>query len=101
MTAFSTTQVPASVDTLEKLAVWAAFILQDLNFDSTIIEQTNGQAIPVASITPFNLRSTDFNGIRYIARISLPVATNYASQAEPWSGVSELSTATIPAAYTT
>lgn len=101
MTALNpSTQIPASVDTLEKLAVWALYVLQDLNFDTTLVEQTNGQPIPVATITPFNVRSSDFSGIRAIGRFSIPVSGDFAADSRAWVGVEELSTTAIPAAYT-
>lgn len=101
MTAFNVSQVPASVNTVEKLHYWSALILQDVNFDTTILEQTNGNAVPVSSAQIFQIRSTDFTGLRAINRVTLPVSVTYASLDNPWDGVQELSTSAIPAGYTT
>lgn len=99
MTTFAPSQIPADITTVEALVVWAGMVLQDVNFDESIREVTNGEQLPVASATPFNIRSQDFNGVRTVVRASIPMNINYATANGVWNSAQELSTGAIPAAY--
>ena len=50
MTAFSKTQLPDSVNTVERLAVWAAMVLQKAANGATITAVLNQGATPQASV---------------------------------------------------
>lgn len=99
MTAFAPSQIPPNVTTVEALSIWASQILQNVNFGTTIVEAPNGSALPVASSTPFPIRSSDFTGTRVIARLSIPINNDYGT-GDIWEAAQQLSTNPIPAEYT-
>lgn len=100
MTAFSPAQLPANVNTVEKLYSWCVAILQELNYDTLITEDAGSRPQAVATQTIFNVRTEDYDGLRSISRASLPIASNYAATGKWYLSTLEINTATIPAPYT-
>lgn len=100
MTAFSPTNLPADINTVEKLNAWSAAVLAAVNFSETIVESAGTTPVPVATTTVFDQRTTDYTGYRAISRTSLPVAQNFAGAGQWYDSVQELSTDPIPSQFT-
>lgn len=97
MSAFSKTQLPTSVDTLEKLAVWAGAALHKLNRTATAVEGT-GTASRVAQFGIYTVEAN--NTDRVIMRQSLVLDADYAIDGKPiWENVQQLSTDAIPSEF--
>lgn len=97
MTAFTRTQIPLTINTVEKLHAWAATLLDVMNPTLRILEDENISEKATQLVT----KPTPSSGTVFIARITLPVVTNYGSSTDPfWQNVNELSNTAIPAAWT-
>lgn len=97
MTAFNKNNLPANVDTLEKLVVWSGAALQNINKTVVEVEGTGG-AVKVAQFGIFNIDSN--NTSRVICRQSLLLNEDYAIDGKPiWENVEELSTTAIPSQF--
>lgn len=98
MTAFATSQIPASVNTLEKLVAWAGLALTTINPTLAANETPGSQPVNVAQ-TAFFRDST--GQLRLTIRASLPVAESYStSTTKFWTNIQDLNNATIPSGYT-
>ena len=93
------TQIPASINTLERLAMWALMGLRRVNPTLSIIEVANQPAEKVAQTA---LVQADNNTIRFIGRVSLEIPSDYADDntEKLWMKALELSNTAIPTAYT-
>lgn len=98
MTAFVTTDIPSSVNTLEKLAAWVGLALQRCNPNTTILEAQGLNPERVASAILFK---ADDNSTRIGIRLSLEVDNGYAENpAKFWTNIKELpQSAILPAAF--
>ncbi|MEM6837681.1 MAG: glucose-6-phosphate dehydrogenase [Cyanobacteria bacterium P01_C01_bin.120] len=99
MTAFQTTDIPASVNTVEKLAVWATTVLNHLYPTVTAIEAT-GLAERVAQAGPFEVTAVDPPQWRNIARTSVPLNKNWQRGASKiWTHAEDLGSSSIPTEF--
>lgn len=99
MTAFQTTDLPASINTVEKLAVWAGTVLNHLYPNVTAIEAT-GLAERVAQSGPFEVTAVDPPQYRNIVRLSIPVNRNWQRGASKlWANAEDIGTAAIPTEF--
>ena len=100
MTAFVTSDIPTSINTLEKLATWVGLALQRCNPNTTVLEAPGLNPERVASVILFK---ADDNSTRLGIRLSLQVADGYAENPQKfWTNVVELpQSATLPAAFKT
>lgn len=94
MTAFSTTDIPSNIDTLEKLAAWVGLSLTAINPTLTAIEAPNYSARTCQAGTFFIEAD---NKHRLLVRVSLPISAEHLSGANnPWTYAEELSQTVIP-----
>ncbi len=98
MTAFSSADLPASVNSVEKLALWAATVLQHLNPSLTIIEES-GKAELAAQSGPFFIAAANPPEWRVISRSSIAVAPTWQRTGKIWQHAIDLSTTAIPAEF--
>lgn len=97
MSAFNSSMLPASVDTLEKLLVWAGAAFHKLNRTATAVEGT-GTPARVAQFGIFTVESN--NTDRVIMRQSLVLNPDYAIDNQPvWANVTQTSTEAIPSDF--
>lgn len=98
MTAFTKTQLPDSIDTLEEVAVWALSALSFINADLTAIEGP-GISERTAQAGIFYVE-TD-KKYRFLGRISVAMSSEYLSgNNKLWSYAQPLATTDIPAIFT-
>lgn len=98
MTAFSTADIPQSINTLEKLAVWTLTVLNDLYINTTAIEAT-GQAERCVVAGPYYVTAGDPQTWRYICRLSVPLAPTWRRSTKLWLSTQDLGVLAIPADY--
>ena len=99
MTAFATTDLPASVNTVEKLHAWSGMVLNHLNPDATAVEAP-GSATRVATFGLFYITASDPPKWRGIIRASIPFNANWQrGAAKPWTFAEDISAAAIPAEF--
>lgn len=95
MTAFQKADLPDDIDSVEKVLAWSASVLNNLYFDTTIIENI-GSATRVAQGAPFEITASDPIQWRYITRNSLPLSNNWQYQSKVYKQVQPLGSAAIP-----
>lgn len=97
MTAFNkTTDLPASVDTIEKLAFWSLQALYEMHKNDDYGEITGEQTPIITFQQGLSAEGTE----RGIFRISLKMAANWASTGlKLWRNTEVFANGTIPAAY--
>lgn len=101
MTSFTTQNIPANVNTLEELAVWAISALAEINPGATITTAP-GAAETVFSAYPFTFRNQPTLPERMVLVAYLPLVPGWRSVGKLFSnGVSEVSTTALPISYTT
>lgn len=100
MVALNKSQIPASITTVEALSAWCTSILTNLHFQQEVLEAPNlSQKVAVSQTFP-----VEVNGgyqLRYVGRVSLPVADSAFAGGKIWENVSALSNASIPTDFTT
>lgn len=100
MTAFATANVPSNVNTLEELLAWAASALAEIN-PTQQIQSSLGQLEQAVTVQTFRFANQEANPERLVIVAYLPLAQGWRGSGKIWStGISELSTTTLPAAYT-
>jgi hypothetical protein len=104
MTAFTRTDIPASIDTVEKLAVWVADLLAYLNPKVTAIEGTkdaDAVTVRVSQFSPYFISAVaDDYHWRSVARQSIRLNSNWqAGGTKIWTHALELSTTSIPSDF--
>ena len=98
MTAFTTSQIPSSVDTLEKLAYWTGAALATINSNLSFVEAENST---VPSCFFSGTQQMPDGSLRGILRVSVPISSSaLTGTAKPWTYVEALSNVTIPAGFT-
>ena len=101
MTAFTRTDIPASVDTVEKLAVWVANLLTYINPKTTAVEGTkNADAVTVriSQFSPYFISAVpDDSHWRIISRQSIRLNSDWQSGGTKiWTHALTLSSMAIP-----
>jgi len=98
MTPFAKTQLPASVNTVEKLAAWSSALLAQLYPQQTALEG-DGAAERVAQFGVYYVSNNDTN--RILARLSVQVQNDYlVTGAKVWDATMSLGESTIPTSFT-
>ena len=98
MVAFSTADLPASINTVEALAVWATRVLTYLHFQQEIQEAPN-VIEKVALSQVFPISTNGVYELRLVGRVSVKINTEYQSTSKIWQHVVPLSSASIPADF--
>lgn len=99
MTAFAPTDLPSSINTVEKLAVWCAMVLNHLNPNTTAVEAPN-TAVRVATSGLFYIVDSDPPRWRHVGRQSIPMNANWQrGTAKVWTFAEDLSSAAIPTEF--
>ena len=99
MTAFTTSDLPSSVNTVEELVVWGLCVLNELYPNQTIVEAA-GRASRQAECAPFYIEAASTPTWAMIGRCVLPMASTWRQgTVKPWAAVSEIGTVAIPAGY--
>lgn len=97
MTAFSPSDVPATIDTLEKLMVWGFQALSYLYPELTVIEGPGDGPLAVQSDTfpvPASVTATPTR--RHIGRTSFEVEREHLAGGPLWEHILPIGTQTIP-----
>ena len=95
MVAFSAADLPASINSVEKLSVWATTVLNNLHFQQTI-QEAPGVIERVAVSQPFPITSTEPYKWRYVGRVSVELSSNWQGNGKVWEHAQPLSASTIP-----
>lgn len=98
MVAFSRSDLPDSVNSLEKLEIWVVTALQHLHPDTTAIETSGGSERVILS-APFFIPAATPPTWRNIARSSIPLSANWQRGGKIWNYALDLSGATLPAEF--
>lgn len=99
MTAFVTSDIPASVTTVEELAAWSCSILAELN--PALSLQTSAAALEtVAAVQTFDFQFQQENPERLVCLVYLPLLPTWRGTGKIWAnGIATLSDTAIPAVY--
>lgn len=96
MAAFTRTDLPQNINTVEKLYAWAATLLDAINPTLKIVEEENVNEKVCQLVT----KPSPGSGPLFSSRITLPLVSTYASSTDPfWLNVTELSNTVVPAAW--
>ena len=96
MTAFSTADLPASINTLEKLGVWVALAMNNIN-QQTAVQEISGLNQPVAVSQLFEYDDNGVKKWRYVGRFSLEMSSNWQNGASKlWTHAQILSANALP-----
>jgi hypothetical protein len=99
MTAFTPTDIPAEINTVEKLEVWCSQLLSFLYPDQIALEAT-GSLTRIASAAPFYITASDPSTWRHISRNSIPLQREWqGSGNQIWNFAQEIGVAAIPASF--
>lgn len=98
MTAFTRTDIPATIDTVEKLAVWVDTLLNHLNPNETAIEAT-GVAERICQSAPYFITATNPPVWKNIARTSIVLSPNFQKTGKLWEHAQAISTTAIPVEF--
>lgn len=98
MTVFNVaTDLPADINTLERLAVWVGMALKRCNAKESVIEVAGNYGELVAQTVL--LQASD-GTVRSIIRLSIEVDAGYAEKEQKfWLNAKEISSTALPAAY--
>lgn len=97
MTTFATSNLPSTVNTLEKLAVWSLAALYQLHKNTRYQESDAAPLIPI--ITAQDGLAADKTE-RIIFRVSIPLSDTWRTQTTKiFQEATEISNAAIPAAF--
>lgn len=100
MTAFVKADLPDSINTVEKLAVWAETLLQHLNPELTVIEASGGLDRAVLS-QPWFITASAPPTWRVISRSSIQLTSTWQRGGKIWNFATELSATAIPSEFKT
>ena len=100
MVAFNAaTDLPPSIDTVEKLAIWTATVLNHLYPAATIVEGA-GNASNQATAAPFQVTTNDPPNWIYIGRVSLQLSSNWQrGNTKIWANAQPIGNAAIPTEF--
>jgi hypothetical protein len=98
MTAFDkTTDLPATVNSVEKLFIWATMVLARVNPTRRVVESPDLSAINV--VVP-NVIKADDNTVRFVGRVSIELDSNYGTGTQKlWEFAKDLDNVAIPSNY--
>lgn len=100
MTTFASANIPSNVNTLEELAAWSCSALAEVNSDDQIVTSPGTVEQSVTAQT-FRFPGQASSPERLVVVAYLPLTGDWRGQGKIWSnGISELSTAALPAGYT-
>lgn len=101
MTAFSTSNLPPNIDTVEKLVVWGLSVLNQVN-DSQVITTIPNETERVVTVYPgvrYPSQSTD--PYRFVALAYLPLQSTFLEAGgDIWQQAKEITNAMIPSGFT-
>jgi hypothetical protein len=100
MTAFTTANIPSSVNTLEELMCWAASAIAEIN-PTVTVQTSSSTAEPVCSCQPFRFANQATNPERLVVVAYLPLTAPWRSAGKLFGTLGEVSQTALPAAYTT
>lgn len=98
MTAFTASDIPSSINTVEKLHVWTATLLQHLYPEITAIENSNNAQL-VAASAPFFVSASSPAVWRNISRASIRLDPNWQRTGKVWQHASDIGSAAIPTEF--
>jgi len=98
MVAFSRNDLPDSVNSVEKLIVWAETLLQNLCPEVTAIE-VSGSVERISISQPWFIQADNPPRWRVISRSSIPVSAQWQRSGKLWTHAVDVSAATIPAEF--
>lgn len=98
MTAFTPTDIPSSVNSLEKLHVWSATILNHLYPGTTIVEES-GRAELQAQSSTFMISQFDPPEWHNISRVNIRVNRNWQRQGKLWEHAADIGSMSIPTEF--
>lgn len=98
MVAFSTTDLPPNINTVEALAVWATRVLTYLHYQQEI-QEAPGIVEKVALSQQFPLQVNGAYEWRIVGRVSCKLAPEYTAGGKIWAHVIPLSNASIPSDF--
>ena len=98
------TDLPANIDTVEKLAVWSLCLLQEIFPTQNVYEEVgaNPQLIAQAGIFDINIPNDTWQftkTYRFIGRVSIPATIAHKKGTKYWQSVSPIGVGTIPLEY--
>lgn len=101
MTALAKTDIPATIDSVEKLAVWCLEVLQHLYPNTVVVELLDDNGKPVQSrvieSTKFYLTAPATPHWRHIGRSSIQLAAAHQVSGKIWQHAQDLGNLAIPA----
>jgi len=103
MTAFSPSDLPPSVTTVEQLAVWSMTLLNHLYPETLAIDEGRTQDLAVVGAVVQNAPSPNSSTpylYLYSCRALLPLASNWRLYGNEWQGAIALGNAALPAHFT-
>ena len=95
MTAFTTADIPPTIDSLEKLAVWVGLALNNINPDLTAIEAPNISEL-VATAHPYAVTASGTFEWRMITRQSIKLNSAWQRSGKIWTHALPISTVALP-----
>lgn len=98
MTAFVAADLPATINTVEKLHAWSSTVLNHLYPNDTVVEAA-GSANRVMTANPFYIVETENPGWRYITRASFGLNANWQRTGKVWEHATDLGSSSIPAEF--
>lgn len=97
MTAFAAANIPASVDTLEKLVVWALGALYQLHKNTRYQESDDAPLVPI--VTAQDGLAAD-KSERVIFRASIPLSADWRVKTTKfWQEAQEINTVALPTSF--
>jgi hypothetical protein len=98
MVAFAKADLPDSVNSVEKLAVWVSTLLEHLHPELTVIEAT-GASERAAASAPWKITAASPPTWRNISRMSIQLDSTWQRGGKIWNFAQDLSGATIPTEF--
>lgn len=98
MVALNRANIPATILTVEALSAWCTAVLTATHFQQEVLEAPNlAQKVAVSQVFPIEINSG--YQLRYVGRVSLPVADSYFSGGKVWEHVVPLSGVSVPTEF--
>lgn len=98
MVALTKADIPDGINTVEKLEVWCATILQHLTPELTVVEASGGLDRAILS-QPWFITATNPPTWRVISRSSIQLSSSWQRGGKIWNFAQELSSAAIPSEF--
>jgi hypothetical protein len=99
MVAFATADLPTSINTVEKLVVWAGNVLNNVALQTTV-QEVAGISQPVAVSQIFTYNDAGTLKWRYVARVSVELSPNHQTgAAKLWTHAQNISATAIPTEF--